>query len=107
MSAPPDASRIDPETLAAHDFFAPLTAQERAALLAAAHRETFAKGQIVLQKDEIGDFALLVLSGSLRVFANNAEGKEITLAFLEQGALVGEMALIDGAPRHTPELRPA
>jgi CRP/FNR family transcriptional regulator, cyclic AMP receptor protein len=66
----------------------------------AAHgmRRVFRKNQVLIQEGDLGDTLYIVLSGRLRAFAADANGKEITLGIYGAGEYVGEMSL-DGGPR--------
>ncbi len=58
-----------------------------------------AKGEIMYRQGEPGDNLMVVLSGSLKVVNVTADAKEVVLAFLKAGALIGEIAVLDGHPR--------
>jgi CRP/FNR family cyclic AMP-dependent transcriptional regulator len=62
-------------------------------------RRTFPKHTVLIQEGSHGDSLYLIISGRVKVFLDNQEGKEITLALLGPGDFVGEMALIDDEPR--------
>ncbi len=51
------------------------------------------------RQGEPGDNLTVVLSGSLKVVNVTAEAKEVVIAFLAAGALIGEIAVLDGHPR--------
>lgn len=53
---------------------------------------------LLIQEGERGDSIFIVTRGRLRVFAADADGREVTLAIHGVGEYVGEMAL-DGGPR--------
>ncbi|MGP1676431.1 MAG: Crp/Fnr family transcriptional regulator [Burkholderiales bacterium] len=52
----------------------------------------------LIEEGDRGDTLFVVLSGSLRIFCSDPNGKEITLAIYGPGEYVGEMSL-DGGPR--------
>jgi len=56
-------------------------------------------GHVLIRRGEIGTSCYLVAAGRLRVRAPDDAGEERELAMLGAGAIVGEMALISGAPR--------
>ncbi|MEI6560305.1 MAG: cyclic nucleotide-binding domain-containing protein [Rhodospirillaceae bacterium] len=58
------------------------------------HRKFFAKDRVITREGENGDRVWLVESGNLSIDVHNA-----VVATVGEGALVGEMALIDGGPR--------
>lgn len=53
---------------------------------------------IVSEGDETGSFYFL-LSGRVRIYLSNEEGKEVTMSSLRPGEYFGEYALLDDAPR--------
>ena len=62
-------------------------------------RKTFAPGAIVLTAEQPGEALYVILEGSVRIFLDEADGTEVTLAFLGPGDSVGEMSLVDRAGR--------
>ena len=78
-------------------LLAPLSAEERAAVLQAARRRTFAKGEIVFHEGDPADSLHLVTSGHLAVRVSTPDGERATLNILGPGAHLGELALL-GAP---------
>lgn len=52
----------------------------------------------LIEEGDRGDTLFIVLSGSLRIFCADPNGREITLAIYGPGEYVGEMSL-DGGPR--------
>lgn len=59
----------------------------------------FAKGKELLAQGEPGDNLLILTEGSARVSMLTANGREIVLAYAEPGAVLGEIALLDGGER--------
>jgi len=80
-------------------------AAELLAALPAPLRELAAQGTIrhyrakttLIEDGDRGDSLFVVLSGSLRIFCADANGREITLAIYGPGEYVGEMSLDGGA----------
>ncbi|MFM7404842.1 MAG: Crp/Fnr family transcriptional regulator [Erythrobacter sp.] len=69
-------------------------------LLHDASRRELAPGEtIISQGDEDGDFAVVVLSGGLKIGMVSAGGREIILNYCGPGELVGEIAMLDSGPR--------
>lgn len=56
-------------------------------------------GQLLFREKDFSDALYLVESGRLRVFRVGDDGRETTVAEIGPGELVGEMGLLDGAPR--------
>ncbi len=68
--------------------------------VAAEMRETtYSPGQVIFARGDEGRDVYLVLSGRVRLSVLTAEGRELSFAHAEEGALFGEIAMIDGGPR--------
>lgn len=61
-------------------------------------RRTLRAGDALFREREAGQSAFLIESGMIRIFVGQGDGA-LTLADLGPGDLVGEMAMIDDAPR--------
>lgn len=59
----------------------------------------FAKGTVVLTEGSMGDSLYAIVSGRVKVFISDEEGREITLKLLGAGDFFGEMSMIDSQPR--------
>jgi CRP-like cAMP-binding protein len=59
---------------------------------------SFGRGATIMREGEHGAFCYLILSGKVEVFRTVNDSK-VRLAELGEGGVVGEMALIDPAPR--------
>ena len=53
---------------------------------------------MLIHDGDVGDSLYIILSGRVKVYASNEEGKEVVIDFHGPGEYVGEMSL-DGAPR--------
>lgn len=53
----------------------------------------------IIREGEIGNFLVIVLTGSIRVAKMLANGESREVALVGPGAFLGEMSLIDGKPR--------
>jgi CRP/FNR family transcriptional regulator, cyclic AMP receptor protein len=62
------------------------------------HRKKFRNGQIVLSSGELFPFALLVISGRLRVVTATADGEEHLIRWLEPGEITGLGSVIVDYP---------
>lgn len=60
---------------------------------------SYPEGQILTSEGDPGDSLLIIESGHVRVSRYSASGQEIVLAVVEAPDAIGELALIDGAPR--------
>ena len=80
-------------------FLSHLCEDTLGSLAAHAVVKTFPKNTIVISEgDESGSFHI-VLSGKVRVYLSNEDGKEVTLRFEGPGQYFGEIALLDDEPR--------
>ena len=59
---------------------------------------TFKAGETIIEEGDEGSSAYVILSGKVKVYKNTGQG-EVTLAFMENGQVFGEMALIEDRPR--------
>lgn len=62
-------------------------------------RFTYKKDSIIINQGDSGNSLYVILRGELKVTALGSGGKQIILAFLGQGNFVGELSLLDDAPR--------
>ncbi len=61
-------------------------------------RKSVKAGDIIFEEGEVGDMAYLIISGEVEIFRTSGN-KERVLATLDRGEIIGEMSLIDNAPR--------
>jgi CRP/FNR family transcriptional regulator, cyclic AMP receptor protein len=80
------------------DPFAPLGPQVLRDIAAAGVVRSYPKNAILINEGEVGDSLYIILSGRVKVFASNAAGREVVIAFHGVGEYIGEMSL-DGSPR--------
>lgn len=59
----------------------------------------YSSGEMLFATGDPADGLRIVLSGLVRVWIANEDGKELTLSLLEPGDPFGEIALFDGLPR--------
>jgi CRP/FNR family cyclic AMP-dependent transcriptional regulator len=57
-------------------------------------------GQALIREGEVGDWMLLLLSGTVDVVKTAENGLTSRLAVIREGAAVGEMSMLDSAPRY-------
>jgi CRP/FNR family cyclic AMP-dependent transcriptional regulator len=81
-----------------HDPLAPLGEDLLRQIAATGVIRSFPKNTVLINEGDLGDSLFIILTGKVKVFASNAAGKEVVIAFHEAGEYVGEMSL-DGAPR--------
>ena len=60
---------------------------------------TLRKGETLFERGDAGDGCYWLRRGAVTVCASSASGEQRILAILGPGALIGELAMIDGLPR--------
>ncbi|HRU39509.1 MAG TPA: cyclic nucleotide-binding domain-containing protein [Candidatus Goldiibacteriota bacterium] len=60
--------------------------------------ETFKSGDTIFPEEGPGDKMYIIKSGSIKI-TKKVKGQENTLAVINAGEFIGEMALLDGLPR--------
>jgi CRP/FNR family cyclic AMP-dependent transcriptional regulator len=94
MPAVPDAN-----VLGGLALFRGLSTAELARVNELLGRTRFPAGAMVMTATQPGEVAYIVLEGTLKVGVVQADGRELTLALLGPGEIVGELALADRAGR--------
>jgi len=56
-------------------------------------------GQMLITEGDGGDFMLLVISGTVDIYKNNARDERQLMTSVTPGMTLGEMSMIDGEPR--------
>src|SRR5574340_728852 len=64
-----------------------------------AHRRIFPAGANVMVAEQPGEAVYIVLSGTLKVHTEQADGRDVILSILGSGDTIGEMSLIDSVGR--------
>lgn len=80
-------------------FLGALPEGDRAHLMAVGHRRVVRRGTTLFSEGDRADAVHLLLAGRVKVVAVSADGRESLLAIRGPGDLVGELSVIDGAPR--------
>lgn len=80
-------------------LFAELPAADIDALSKLALIKTYPKNTVIISEGDTSDSLYGVLSGKVKVYLSDDEGKEIIINMLGAGDYFGELALIDEAPR--------
>jgi CRP/FNR family cyclic AMP-dependent transcriptional regulator len=80
-------------------LFADLSEDDLEAMSQLASIKTYAKNTIIISEGDFSDSLYGVLSGKVKVYLSDDDGKEIIINILAKGDYFGELALIDDAPR--------
>ena len=90
VSGPPDPFSCLTEV----ELFADLSAQEIAAMDLMAPARLFRRGELLFSQSQPVTALFILKSGRVRVFRVAEDGKALTMAILEPGAVFGEMMLV-------------
>lgn len=80
-------------------LLASMTPAQRAALARRCAWRSFRSGEEILARDEPADTVLFIVEGRVRVVDVSVSGREVAYAVVGAGGHVGELGVIDGAPR--------
>ncbi len=80
-------------------LFRSLSATEEAAILALARRRKFRRNEPIFHEGDPGDAVHLIDKGHVAVRITTLLGEVVTIRVISRGGLVGEMAVLDPAPR--------
>jgi ATP-binding cassette subfamily B protein len=82
-----------------HSLLDLLPPEERAQLLQSCEALAFKFGDVIVREGEEGDALFVVVSGRVRVVQRLESGRELVLASLSPGEVIGETALLSGGKR--------
>ncbi|GAC1468977.1 MAG: Crp/Fnr family transcriptional regulator [Isosphaeraceae bacterium] len=97
IAHPPIASKL--WFLKRCHLFETLTAEEAGRLERRAVMRRFRKGEMVYFPGDPGRGVLVLAGGRVKIKGLTPDGKELILAFIDEGELFGELALVDDSPR--------
>ncbi len=80
-------------------LFSGLSESDMASISKLAVTRSFPKNTLVICEGDTSDSLYVVLSGRVKVFLSDEEGKEVTLNLQGAGEYFGELAILDEAPR--------
>lgn len=80
-------------------IFADLDPAERAQVAGRMKQRVCRKGELLFREGDPGDELFLIVSGSVAVTVKPQRGREITLSEISAGNFLGEMSIIEQAPR--------
>lgn len=87
------------DALAAIPFFAGLDRDALERLNGSMRSRRFRRGEVIFHLGDPGDALFVIISGDVKISLPSETGEEAILATLGSGAVFGELALLDGAPR--------
>jgi CRP/FNR family cyclic AMP-dependent transcriptional regulator len=89
----------DPQALGDLELFRGLSSAELARVNELLGKTRFPTGAMILTASQPGEIAYIVLDGTLKVSVIQSNGRELTLALLGPGEIVGELSLADRSGR--------
>lgn len=89
------------DALARNPVFAVLSAERRQALAGSASPVQLAKGAKIFTRGSAADAAFAIVSGEIEVTIEGPDGRDVFIARLGSGTVIGEMGVLDGVPRST------
>jgi CRP-like cAMP-binding protein len=87
------------DALSGVEMFAGLDSEGRARLAAVAVPRHYRRGQLLFVEDDPGESLLVLRKGAVSVFRTAASGERALLSVVRPPGVLGEVALLDGAPR--------
>jgi CRP/FNR family transcriptional regulator, cyclic AMP receptor protein len=79
-------------------IFQGLSTSDLDAILRNAIVRRFGRGEIILHRGDPSSGIFIIVSGKVRISLVSEDGKEVTLAILGSGEVLGEMSVLDGGP---------
>ena len=62
-------------------------------------KKEFSRNQLLISQGDLSRSIFFIVSGRVKVFSNDDEGKQTIFAFLNEGDYCGELSLLDAEPR--------
>lgn len=87
------------ELLGRTPLFGSLDEADRRAVADEMREVAFDPSQVIFARGDSGREIYLVVNGRVRLSVLTAEGRELSFAHAEPGAIFGEIAMLDGGPR--------
>src|SRR2546421_8697236 len=81
------------------DMFAGLEPEVRQRVIAAAVPRTYRKGQLLFVENDPGESLIVLRRGAVAVFRTSPPGERAVLTVMRPPDVLGEVSLLDGAPR--------
>jgi len=89
------------DTLARNAVFSVLSADRRAALAERATPIKLIKGGKLFSRGETPEAAYAIVAGEIEVTIQGPDGRDVFIALLGAGTVIGELGVLDGVPRTT------
>ena len=80
-------------------LFEGLTEEDLEAIALVTITRSFSKDQVIILAEEEGDALFIIRTGQVKVSIVSEDGREVILSLLRDGAVFGELSLLDEKPR--------
>src|SRR5437764_1564257 len=90
---------VDAHALQKCVLFKDLDLEDCRKLAERSHRNQYGAGEYIFRFGDPGDSMMEIVTGLVRIVRPAAKGKEVILADLPAGEVIGEMAVLDAKPR--------
>ena len=90
---------MDAQFLRNVSLFQSLSTEELEPLARMTIVRTFSKDSVIILAEEEGDSLFIIKKGQVKVSIVSEDGREVILSLLGDGAVFGELSLLDGKPR--------
>lgn len=81
------------------ELFSALSERYLKQLASSCRERTFAKGELLVKQGEPGVGIFIIISGKVKVVKETSTGEKFDIAVHGPGEFIGEMTVLDGAPR--------
>ncbi len=98
-AAEPAKSNKVGDALARNTVFKVLSADRRRSLAECGSYVPLERGQPLFRRGDPSDAAYAIILGEVEVTVTGMDGREVFIARLGQGTVIGEMGVLDGSPR--------
>src|SRR5688572_7124156 len=80
-------------------LFQGLSSDQLERIVAPLSEREYREHELIIEEGEMSGGIFFIIEGSVKVYKVTKEGEEVNLAILGVGDVVGEMSLLDHAPR--------
>jgi CRP-like cAMP-binding protein len=87
------------EQLEGSPLFRGVDLADREALVQVMRHQSYTQDQTLFEKDSAGDSVYIILSGRIRIYTQDEQGREFTIRHLEPPNTFGEFSMLDQKPR--------
>jgi uncharacterized membrane protein len=96
---PTTEPRVNPDLLRQIPLFHLLDENEAKSLAEQLDHHTYLAGQLIFSAGDRGGTMFVVQSGRVEIFIKDDNGEHVTLSYVKENELFGELSLLDNAPR--------